>query len=254
MDFTLLSWQCAVVCAAYFVAGMIDAVCGGGGLITVPVLMALGAPVHYITGTNQCSVVVGAATSLYKYKRSNSMYLKYGIIAAILAIFGGILGAKLNMYVPERYLEIIMIVLMPLMALLLFLKKDFGEADRSDTLSARKILLLSCLIGLFGGAYQGFYGPGSGTVFMIAFALFMKFDLVKASGTSKIPLLFAAVGSSVTYALSGLVLWRIAIVAMVFYILGSYLGASLAVKNGTKIIRPFLFFVIGLLLLTLLVK
>ena len=254
MDFIFLSWQCAAICAAYFAAGVIDAICGGGGLITVPTLMSLGLPVHYIAGTNQCSALLGNFASIYKYGRNGSVQYRSAVVTAATAIIGGIIGARLNMIVPEKYLEIIIIILMPLIAVSIFLKKDFGRSDRSDMLNTARMFVLSCLIGLAVGAYQGFYGPGAGTFYMLAFAVLIKLDLVKASGNSRFVAAFAAISSSFTYALSGLVIWKIVIAATFFNILGNYLGASLAITKGSKIIRPVLFFVMALLFLKLIMN
>lgn len=254
MTFSIISWQSAIICAAYFAAGLIDSICGGGGLVTVPALMALGVPVHSIAGTNQCSALLGNFASIYKYLRSGSIRFKPGLIAALTAIPGGIIGAKLNIFIPEQYLKIIMIVLMPAISLLLLFKKDFGNEDQSDSVSSGKVIAYSALIGIACGAYQGFYGPGSGMLYMLGFALLIRLDLVCASGTAKIATLFAAISSSVTYAFSGLVFWQIALIATAFNITGNYLGAHLAITNGARIIRPFLFFVIALLFITLLVR
>lgn len=245
MSFAFLSWQCALICGAYFAAGIVDAVCGGGGLITVPALMALGVPVHFVAGTNQCSALAGNFASIYKYSRSGNVNYRSGLTAAVTAIVGGIIGARLNMVISERYLQIVMIALMPLVALLFVLKKDFGSEDRSQTLSVPKLMAGSAFIGLAVGAYQGFYGPGAGMLYMLAFALLIRLNLVKASGTAKLATLFAAISSSLTYALSGLVIWRIVLAATVFNILGNYIGAGMAIKNGAKIIRPVLLCVIA---------
>lgn len=251
MDFALLSWQSAAVCAAYFAAGIVDAVSGGGGLITVPALMTLGIPTHYIAGTNQCSAVIGNLASIYKYGRSGNVHFRSGLVTAVTAIIGGIIGAKLNMIIPERYLMIIMILLMPAMALLVLLKKDFGEEDRSDTISGARRLLFACAIGLLAGAYQGFYGPGAGMLYMLGFAVLVRLSLVKASGTARFSTIFAGISSSLTYAFSGLVIWQIVVVATVFNFVGNYLGASLAVKKGARVIRPVLLFVMALLFVKL---
>lgn len=251
MAFSFLSWQSALICAAYFAAGLVDSICGGGGLITVPALMALGVPVHSIAGTNQCSALAGNLASIYKYVRSGNVSFKAGIIAALAAIPGGIIGAELNMIIPGKYLEAVMIALMPVMALVIMLKKNFGDKDLSDKVSDVKQALYSCLIGLVIGAYQGFYGPGAGMLYMLAFALLIRFNLVRASGTAKLATLFAAISSSAAYAVSGLVIWQIVLVATVFNIVGNYIGAGIAVKNGAKTIRPVLIGVILLLFVKL---
>lgn len=253
MDFSLLSWQSGVMTAAYFAAGIIDAVCGGGGLITVPALMLIGIPVHFITGTNQCLTIPGNLVTIYKFKKSGNVHFRSGIIAAATAVLGGIVGAKLNILIPEKYLQIVMIAIIPLVALTIFFKKDFGENDLSENLSLPKLVAYSCVVGFAGGAYQAFFGLGSGIFYILLFTTLVKLNLVRASGTTKLVSFFAALSASITYAFSGLVIWRITILGMVLYSLGSWLGANLALKNGAKIIRPLILGVIALLFVKLII-
>ena len=254
MSFEFLSLKCLLVCTAYLAAGIIDAVCGGGGLITVPALVAIGVPAHLAVGTNQCSALPGGLASLFIFAKNRKIAYGSGIIAAAAAILGGMLGARLNLLIPEIYLKRVMTVLTPLLALLLFMKKDAGEDDLSGSIPKVRAAILSAVIGLTVGTYQGFYGPGAGTLYVLAFAFIIKLGLIKASGTAKLATFFASVSSSVTYAFSDVVLWRIVPVATAFYILGSYFGARLALKNGAKLIRPFMLLVIGALFITLIVK
>ena len=247
MEFAFISWQSALVAASFFAAGLIDSISGGGGLITVPAFMAMGMPVHCIAGTNQCAAAIGNFASMYKYFRSGKMHIRSGLITGVTAIAGGILGAKLNMLLPEKYLQIIMLVLMPFMALTLIVKKDMGTEDKSDTLTVDMVFLRAAIMGLAIGAYQGFYGPGAGTLYMLGFAVLMRLDLVKASGTAKLATAFGAISCTVTYALSGYILWKVVLVAAVFDILGNWLGAGLAIKNGAKTIKPVLIAIMVLL-------
>lgn len=254
MNFVFFSWQSAMICAAYFAAGIIDSVCGGGGLLTIPALITAGVPVHCIAGTNQWSALAGNVTSIYKYGKSGNVSFNSGIIAAVAAILGGFAGAELNIIIPAKYLKTVMIALIPVMAVLIMVKKDFGKDDRSQDMPRAKLIIYSCLTGLAVGAYQGFYGPGAGTLYMLAFAFLIKLNLVKASGTARFTSLFAAISSSITYAFSGFVTWRIVLVATVFNTVGNYIGAGLAIKNGAKIIRPLLFAVIALLFITIIIE
>ena len=254
MSFVFFSWQSAMICAAYFAAGIIDSVCGGGGLLTIPALITAGVPVHYVAGTNQWSALAGNITSIYKYGKSGNVSFNSGIIAAVAAILGGFIGAELNIIIPAKYLKTVMIALIPVMTVLIMVKKDFGKDDMSMDMPRAKLIIYSCLTGLTVGAYQGFYGPGAGTLYMLAFAFLIRLNLVKASGTARLTSLFAAISSSITYAFSGFVIWRIVLVATVFNTVGNYIGAGLAIKNGAKIIRPLLFAVIVLLFITIIIE
>lgn len=241
----------AVIAGAFFLAGIIDAVSGGGGLLTLPTFMLLGFPVHLIAGTNQCSCCVGSLISLGRFAKKGRIYWKTAAIAAPVSFFGSILGAELNLLVPERYLQIVMIVLLPIAAVVLLLKRDFGLEDRSAELSGIQQVAVALLIGLIWGTYMGFYGAGGGTFILLSFALLNKLDLVTASGNTKVCTSVASLTAAVTYALSGAVVWQVVLPAALLNILGNYIGAGLALHKGAKVIRPMFFVVLLMLLVRL---
>ena len=155
--------------------------------------------------------------------------------------------------VPDQYLKIFMLVTVPVIAVFVLLNKKLGEEDRADEQPAASVLLWSAVIGLVLGGYQGFYGPGSGMFFMLAYAALLKLSLVRATGNTRFVIALASVTSIVTYAASGAVIWNLAIAATAFNIAGSYLGASLAIKKGARVIRPIMFGVVALLIVKLIV-
>ena len=247
MSVNLISMQSLLCCLAFFFAGIIDAVCGGGGLITIPTMLAVGIPVHFITGTNQCSAWLGSGVAAYDYMKSGNFHLKSALITLPFSMFGSFLGAKLNLLVPEQHLKIFMIISIPLISVFIFTNKKLGETDRIDEKSNRSILLWSAVIGFVIGGYQGFYGPGGGLFFMLAYAAFLKLNLVRATGNTRFVVAISSITSVLTYAASGTVIWNLALAATVFYIVGSHLGATIAIKKGAKVIRPMMFCVIILL-------
>lgn len=240
-----------IVAATFFVAAVIDSVCGGGGLITVPVLMLSGVPVHMVAGTNQCSFTVGFITGAARYAKAGKVSWFSALIAGALGLVGGVLGAKLNMIMDEQVLRIIMIVLVPVMAVVMLVKKDFGAEDRSRELSRRRQAAVAVLIGLLLGTYQGFYAVGCGTLTILAFTALGKYDLVTASGNTRIFCVFANLSCVVTYALSGAIVWEIVVIGVIFGTLGSYIGSGLAIKKGAKLIRPMFIFVLVLIIIKL---
>lgn len=253
MRIDLLSAQGILCCLAFFFAGVVDSISGGGGLITIPVMLATGIPVHYITGTNQCSAWLGTGVAAYEYIKSGKVHFRSALITVPFAVIGAFLGARLNLMLPERSLKLFMLVSIPVLAVILLSNKQLGEADRADQQPASRVRVFSALIGLVLGAYQGFYGPGSGLFFMLAYAAFLKLSLVRATGNTRFVIAIASITSVLTYALSGTVIWNLAIAATAFNIVGSYLGASLAIKNGSRIIRPIMFAVVLLLIVKLIV-
>lgn len=251
MDFSVFSIQGLILGLTFFFSGVIDAVCGGGGLLSMPMYMAVGFPPHYVTGTNQCSIFFGGVTSLLRYMRGGHVHWPTALITGPLAVIGAFLGARLNLVLPERVLEIVMVLLIPVAAAVILTKRSFGEKNRVDTLSGRRKLLGAVFIGLVVGAYQGFYGAGSGAFFLLGFCLIHRLDLTRASGNTKFVAFCANLSSAATFALSGMVVWPAVLLATVFNVAGSYIGAGLAMKKGAQVIRPMFLFVLALLFVRL---
>jgi len=252
MEFSILSVQGLLLGVTFFFSSVIDAVCGGGGLLSMPMYMAVGFPAHYVTGTNQCSIFFGGVTSLLRYMKAGRIHWPTAIATGPLAILGAFLGAKLNLVLPERILEIVMVLLIPVAAAVILMRRDFGSENHVDTLSSGRKLFGALFIGLVVGAYQGFYGAGSGAFFMLGFCLLHKLDLTIASGNTKFVAFCANLSSAATFALSGMVVWPAVLLATVFNVAGSYIGAGLAMKKGAKVIRPMFLFVLALLFVRLL--
>ncbi len=251
MGIDLSSIQIFLCCLAFFFAGIVDSITGGGGLITIPAMLTVGIPVHYITGTNQCSAWIGTGVAAYKYMRSGNIHLRSALITLPFAVVGSYAGARLNLMVPDHYLKIFMLVTVPIIAIFVFANKKLGEDDRADERPTLFIVIWSAIIGIVLGGYQGFYGPGSGMFFMLAYAAILKLSLVRATGNTRFVIAVASITSVLTYAASNAVIWKLAIAATVFNIAGSYLGAALAIKKGVKIIRPIMFCVVALLIVKL---
>ena len=152
---------------------------------------------------------------------------------------------------PEQMLYYIMLAVVPVMAVFLLLKRNFGQEDRSGELSKCQLVVMAAGIGLIIGGYDGFFGPGAGTFLMLAFTGLCRFDLLTASGNTKVANSASNLASLITFALAGKVMWSVGIPAALCGIAGNYVGSSLALKGGAKIIRPMFFVVLGLLLIRL---
>ena len=159
---------------------------------------------------------------------------------------------RLNLIMPEQMLYYVMLAVVPVMAVFLLLKRDFGGANRSSEFSRLQLLAMALGIGLVIGAYDGFFGPGAGTFLMLAFTGLCRFDLLTASGNTKVANSASNLASLVTFGLAGQVMWTVGIPAALCGIAGNYLGSGLALRGGAKIIRP-MFFVVLLLLVARLV-
>lgn len=240
-----------IVCPLVFLGGMIDAVAGGGGLITLPAYLLAGLPPHLASGTNKCGNAFGTFLSTGRFLKRGEVHLPSALTGGAMALVGAWLGARLNMVMPERFLYYFMLAVVPIMAIFLLFKRDFGTEDHSSELGRVRLLLLAGGIGFAIGCYDGFFGPGAGTFLMLAFTGLCRFDLLTASGNTKVANSASNLASLVTFALAGKVMWAVGIPAALCGIAGNYVGSSLALKGGAKVIRPMFFVVLTLLVVRL---
>lgn len=240
-----------IVCPLVFLGGIIDAVAGGGGLVTLPAYLLAGLPPHLASGTNKCGNFFGTLLAAGRFLKRGDVHIPSALAGVLGALVGAGLGTRLNLLVPDQYLYYLMLAVVPIMAAFLLFKRDFGTEDHSGELGRTKLLVLSLTLALVIGLYDGFFGPGAGTFFTLAYTGLCKFDLLTASGNTKIVNSTSGIASIVTFALSGQVLWAVGIPAALFGIAGGYVGSGLALKNGAKVIRPMFFVVLTLLIIRL---
>jgi len=239
------------VCPFIFIAGFIDSAAGGGGLISLPAYLAAGLPPHAATATNKCSSAFGTIFSTANFIKSGKINFRAALPAAAAALLGSHIGARLNMLADETVLRYIMIASVICIAVFITVKKDFGSKDTSGTYSKTKMTVLSVIIGFVIGAYDGFFGPGTGTFLILAFSAFAGFDLLTSSGNAKLVNLASNVSAFVTFALAGSIIYKIGIPAAFFGIAGNIAGSSIALKKGNKFIRPMFILVLAILLIKL---
>jgi len=235
-------------------AGFIDSIAGGGGLISLPAYILSGLPIHMALGSNKFSSAFGTTFSAINFLKSKKVYVKAIPVSVACALAGSALGAYVALLVSDAVLRWVLIGMVPVVAVFTLIKKDFGKEDRSGTLKTRTILLGSGLAALVIGFYDGFFGPGTGTFLIFVFAVFLRFDLVTANGNAKIINWSSNIGSLVTFIASGHVVYALAIPAAVFGIAGNVIGSTLAIKIGAKIIRPILVVVLCILLFSVITQ
>lgn len=247
--FTLSLPLLCIICFFVFLAGFVDAAAGGGGLISLPAYIATGMPAHVAYGCNKFSSACGTTLASLRFFRNRAMDVQIALLAAIGSFAGSGVAARIVLLLDDAVLKRIVIIFLPVAALVIFLNRDYGETNQSDSLSKRRKFLLALVIGLLIGFYDGMVGPGTGTFAIIAFSILMKYDLKTASGNAKILNLASNYASLITYALSGNILWTVAVPAAVCNVLGSYFGSGMALKKGAAFIRPMILVVMILLMI-----
>lgn len=238
-------WVVLLIGVGVFCASFMDAIGGGGGIISVPVYLLAGLPAHYALGTNKLSSCLGTVASTVRYIKNKYVDWGLAIPSILLALVGAHLGTSLQIVVNEDYLKYLLILVLPAVAVLLLRQKKFPEERGQIGLWPQRLIVWSASFVI--GAYDGFYGPGTGTFLLLVFCNFAKMDLRTASGNVKLVNLSSNIGALVTSALAGKVLAPVGLIAAVFSIAGHYIGAGLTIKNGSKIVKPVIFVVLGLL-------
>ncbi|WP_315079716.1 TSUP family transporter [uncultured Clostridium sp.] len=235
-----------IICPLVFLAGIIDAVAGGGGIISLPAYIFAGIPIHIAYGTNKFASCIGTSISSIKFFKSGNIKIKPALLSAAGALIGSWFGAQIVLLLNEKYLNYCLIIILPIVSLFLLFNRNFSIKNKKE-ISNKKLYILSFIIGLFLGAYDGFFGPGTGTFLVICFTGILGFNLITASGNAKIVNLASNFSALIAYILGGKVMFSIGVPAAICAIAGNYLGAHLAIKNGDRIIKPIIFVAIGLL-------
>lgn len=213
-----------IVCPLVFLAGFVDAIAGGGGLISLPAYMFAGIPVHHAIATNKLSSATGTAVSTWHLVKSKcvDICLVPGTVACAFVL--------------------------PVVAFCVLRDKDLKPVI-PEGFTRKKQYLIMAACSFVIGIYDGFYGPGTGTFLLLAFTKLGKLDMEKATGNVKVVNLTSNISALITFILAGKILWVLGLSASVFSIAGHYLGAHMVVKNGVKIIKPIILLVLALLLI-----
>ena len=222
-----------LLAAAGFAAGFVDAIAGGGGLVTLPALLAVGLPPHLALGTNKGQAVFGAVASARAYWARGQVDTARAPIAFGAAFVGSLLGALALLAVRTEPLKPIVLGLLVVAAIILAVRRDLRPKVRS--LSWPRLTLAAVALGL--GAYDGFFGPATGSLLIIAFVLVFGDGVLRASGNAKIANLASNLAAVGLFTLRGTVVWRYALVMAGANVLGALAGARVAVRGGDRLVR-----------------
>lgn len=227
----------AILLAAAFAAGFVDAIAGGGGLITLPVLMLSGVPPVEALATNKIQGMFGAGTAAFSYARSGHVDPKAQAPAALLAAAASFGGALLVTVLPTEWIRLILPVLLIGIALFFALRPGLDDSDRTRRLSPLVFTLTA--VPLVAG-YDGLLGPGAGSFYMLSFVLLSGYGILKATAHTKLLNFASNVGGLLAFALVAQPLWLLGLAMGLVQIAGARLGAKMALKQGAKVIKPLL--------------
>ncbi|HEY3816618.1 MAG TPA: TSUP family transporter [Polyangiaceae bacterium] len=223
----------ALLVLAAFGAGLVDSIAGGGGLITFPALVAAGLPPHLALGTNKGQAVFGAASSAVAYWRGGGMHRDRAAVAFACGFAGSVLGAFAVLAIPAEPLRPVVMVLLAGAATVVVLRGHIKPRSRAP--SHPRLVLAGIALGL--GAYDGFFGPGVGSMLIVAFMLVFGDSITRASGNAKAVNLASNLAAVLVFTARGTVLWRVALPMAVANGLGAAVGARLALRRGDRFVR-----------------
>lgn len=241
--------QYLIICPLVGLAGFVDAIAGGGGLISLPAYMLAGIPVHHAVGSNKLSSAMGTVVSTLRFAKSGYIHLREALCCLVCALVGSAAGAKLSLLIEERTFKILMLFILPITAFYVLKAKDL-DAPRS-LFSWQKTLAIAMPVALVVGAYDGFYGPGTGTFLLLLLTGAAHMKLQDAAGITKVINLTTNLTSLTVFFLSGTVLVPLGLVAGVFGMVGNYIGSTCFRRGGSKIARPLMLGVLTLFFLKL---
>ncbi|CUH51410.1 TSUP family transporter [Shimia sp. R11_0] len=223
--------------AAGFFAGFVDAIAGGGGLITVPSLLIAGVPPVQALATNKIQGMFGSGTAAFSYAHSGLVDLKAQIGPALLAFCASLLGALAVSVLPTDWIRLILPLLLIGIALFFAFRKGPSDMDRTARLKPVLFSLTAVPVVAF---YDGILGPGAGSFYMIAFVALGGYGILKATAHTKLLNFASNVGGLVGFLLVANPLWAIGLAMGVMQVLGARLGAKMAMAKGARLIRPLL--------------
>lgn len=241
----IISYQLLLILFAIAViAGFIDSIAGGGGLLTVPALLAVGIPSANALATNKLQSCGGSFSASLYFVRRRMVHLSEIKLSIVLAFVGSLLGSFLVLNINADFLRILLPILTISVGLYFLFCPKIGEHDRNRKLSEAQFAIIAAM-GI--GFYDGFFGPGAGSFYSLAYVTLAGFNLTKATAHTKVLNFTSNLASLLFFIWSGKVIWTIGLVMLIGQFIGARFGAKMVVSKGKNLIRPMLIIVSSLM-------
>lgn len=225
------------LCGAGFLAAFVDAIAGGGGLISVPAYFAIGFPPHFTLGTNKFSSTCGALVSTMRFAKSGKVDKDILKVLLPLSFLGAATGVFTVLLIDSSVLKPIVLFLILGVGIYSLFSKTVGLEDNFIGITKRNLIIGGCFAYVMG-FYDGFFGPGAGSFIIFGLIKIYGFDFVRASGNAKAMNFISNMTSLLLFAINGKIYYLMGIPMALFMILGATVGSKLAIKEGAKFIKP----------------
>lgn len=227
----------ALLAGVALIAGLVDAIAGGGGMLTVPALLATGLPTHLVLGTNKGCSTWGTAAAAATFARRGRLRLDRALTGLAAGGLGAAFGAQLQLAFDAKTLRPIVLALLLIVAVVLAVQRPKKAAPDETRIPPHRPTWGAFAIGLVFGVYDGFFGPGTGTFLIVSEVALLGATLTEATADAKPVNLGSNVISLATFALRGTVIWRIAVPMALANVVGGMIGARVAMKGGDRVVR-----------------
>lgn len=217
------------------VAGFIDAIAGGGGLITIPALLAAGLPPAVALGTNKLQACGGSFSASLYFIRQRAVKISEVWLLIVLAFVGATVGTILIQQIDSGVIKKFLPFLVFAIGVYFLFTPKLGEEDRQKRVSYA-VFSFTAAFGI--GFYDGFFGPGTGSFFSLAFITLLGFNLAKATAHAKVLNFTSNIASLIFFMIGGQIMWSLGIAMMIGQIIGAHLGAKMVLTKGKALIRP----------------
>ena len=218
-----------------FIASLIDSIAGGGGLLTTPSMLILGISPLNVLATNKFQSCFGTFTSTYNYYKNGLLTEKKKSMYFCLSFIGSSIGTLLVSRIPNETLESVIPVLLISAALFFITNKGPSEVKQNY-----KLLVVFNLLVFAIGFYDGFFGPGTGSFFVLSFIVVKGVNIMRATAVTKLLNFASNFAAFIIFAFQGYVIWLLGLIMAIAQIAGAYTGSKFAIKNGEKVVRPVL--------------
>ena len=252
MDFDLSIITFLIVCPLTFLGGFVDAVAGGGGLISLPAYMIAGLPVHNAIATNKLSSGMGTTVATYRLASLGYIPWRKAALCIVMAVIGSSTGAKLALMVDADLFKKLMLVIIPATAIYVMRNKNMDEPK--EPLGHRQTVIRASLVALLIGVYDGFYGPGTGTFLILLLSGFAHISLKESNGIAKSINLTTNLSSLAVYLMNGKVIILLGLAGGLFGIVGNYIGVTFFKNKGAKAVRPLMIIVLVIFFIKILTE
>lgn len=233
---------CIFIVAMGFLASFIDAIAGGGGLISIPALSMTGLPIVTVLGTNKLQASIGTAMAVLKYYKSGLINIKTVLRGLIAGFIGACLGTILTLVIHNDFMNTLVPILLIVIFIFSILNKNLGVNEGEKRMSE---MAFFTIFGFILGAYDGFFGPGTGNFWIIAIVYFLGYTFLQASGYAKVLNLKSNLFSLTVFALSGQVNIAFGLLMAIGSFFGGIVGSRMVILKGSKLVRPIFIVVVG---------